>query len=62
VVDDKPSKELEALKRTSQILTNAKVCDDSNLTSCNNWGVHLKPNIHILIFVLIHQNFTSNRV
>jgi hypothetical protein len=32
VVNDKPSKEHEALKHTLQILINAKVCDDSNLT------------------------------
>jgi len=47
VVDGKPSKEHEALRHISQILTNAKVCDGYNLTSCKNWGVHIKPNIHI---------------
>ncbi len=47
MVDDKPSKKYETLKHTLQILTNAKVCDDSNLVSCKNWGVHIRPNIHV---------------
>jgi hypothetical protein len=47
MVDGKPSKEHEVLRHISQILTNAKVCDDDNLTSCKNWGVHIKLDIHI---------------
>jgi hypothetical protein len=47
LVDDKLSKEHDALKHTLQILTNAKVCDDSNRASCKNWGVHIRPNIHV---------------
>jgi hypothetical protein len=47
MVDDKLSKEHEALKHILQILTNAKVCDDSNLASCKNWGVYIRSNIHI---------------
>ncbi len=46
VDDDKLSKEHEALKHILQILTNAKVCDDSNLVSCKNWGVHIRYNIY----------------
>ncbi len=63
MVDDKLNKEHEVLRDALQILVDAKVCDGSNITSCEHWSMHIRHGIHVQLgFVLIHQNFTSNWV
>ncbi len=41
MIDDKLNKEHEVLGDALQILVDAKVCDGSNITSCEHWSMHI---------------------
>ncbi len=46
VVDHKSNKEHEVLRDALQILVDVKVCDGSNITSCEHWSMHIRHGIH----------------
>jgi hypothetical protein len=48
VIDDKLNKEShEVLGDALQIFVDAKVCDDSNIISCEHWSMHIRHGIHV---------------